>query len=237
MKKITYFLGVLIALIVCSCNKDVFNSNVSGTASITIVNAVPDLPGALINFTTGPINYSQDQASISYQSFFEYGSAAGNLPITVVSAADTLHAVYSGHVNEKKSGIYSLYLFGQASAVQGLLVEDAIPAHQDSVAGARFVNLSTDAQPLNVILDGNPMSQTEFANIAFKQVTNFKSYSSNSAAMATGGYTFDVTDSNGNILTTFFWTFKPFYNHTLVISGSAANGTLAVFQVKNYGYF
>ena len=237
MKKITYFIGALMALAVCSCNKDVLNSNVSETASITIINAVPDMPGALVNFTNGPINYARDQAAVSYQSYFEYGTVAGNLPLTIVSSADTLHPVYSNHLNEKKGGIYSLYLFGRESAVQGMLVEDAIPAHVDSVAGVRFVNLSTDGKPLNVILDGNPPAQKEFINVAFKQITNFKNYSSNGAAIAIGGYTFDVTDSSGNILTTVFWSFKPFHNNTLVISGSATDGSLAVFQVNNYGAY
>ena len=231
------FALTIVYLLACGCKKELPKTyNVS---SLTIVNATIGSNSVDVNFTTSPIPFYQNNGVISYGSSAEYSNPSGNIPLIIYSSQDTVHALYSNTLKLNTASIYSLYLAGQESNVETLLVEDKIPAFADSTAGVRFINLSLDSKPVTVNLQGNPPSQVEFSGaLSYKQITPFKSYSDNSVYQASG-YTFEIRDAaTGNLLTTYTWNIKPFSCNTIVIEGlendNTGNYPVSAFQVNNY---
>lgn len=234
MKKQLLFL-IPVFLLYFSCKKD--SVKTFNTSSLNIVNASINEPNVLVNLSSGPIIYSIDQSNISFGSYLEFGNPAGNLPVTLVAATDTIHPIYQNTLNLPTGSIHSLYLIGQAPNISTLLLQDQIPAYKDSTSGVRFINLLPDSQPVTINLQGNPASQTEFTSLAYKQISSFKGYSCKSAY--SGSYTFEVRDAaTSNLLATFTWNFKPFFCNTLVIDGlendNTGNYPVSVFQVNHY---
>ncbi len=232
MKRICIYITTVCSIFLIGCAKDKTNDKLPGLSSLTVVNARPDLSAGLLNFSGGTISQARNKAAAYYQGFFEFPLRAGNLPVTIVSADDTLHAVFQGNLALKNTGIYSLYLFGNADNPQSLFLEDYIPAHRDSVSGIRFINLSGDSSPVNIVIEGS--GAPVFSSLGFKQLSKFKGYPVTMDVTNGGGYTFDILDSSGNFLTSVYWSYSLFQNNTMVISGSSADGSLAVFQVNNY---
>jgi hypothetical protein len=219
-----------------------------GTASLTIINAIPTSNPLVTNFSSiGPkattataLQYYASANQIGYTGFWESGSYSGETSITFSQISDTLATIWSGTVNLAVGKSYSLFLAGDTASVDTLLTMDATPYYPvtDSVAGVRFVNLSTGSGPMTLNLQGNLPTQLEFGNLGYRQSSAFKQYSANSAAQATGVYTYEIRDqATGNLLTTFTWGFTPFRNNTVVISGSedpSSSTPITVFQVNNY---
>jgi hypothetical protein len=210
------------------CKKDV----VPAAVAVNIINASSDLPSISVNFTLVPIQYYQQSAILGYGSSTEFSEPTGVVPLTLISSTDTLHHFFQGNLTLNSGGIYSLYIYGSLPKIDTLLLRDNIPVHRDSTCGIRFINLSSDSGPVSVDIQGG--TTVDFSGIAFKNITAFKTYPVTAAIKNNGGYTFEVKDAAGNILTTVSWNFKIFQNNTLVISGSKANSTVQVIQVNNY---
>jgi hypothetical protein len=203
-----------------------------GLASINIINASSDIPSTSVSFVIPAIPFYKQQALVNFGSSGEYGEPEGAVPLTLISSSDTTHYIFQNNLNLVSGGLYSFYIFGNVPNVQTMLIRDHIPVHRDSVSGVRFVNLSPDAGSVNVTLQGG--TTNDFSSIAYKSITDFKSYTNTSSVVNNGGYTFQVTDAAGNVLTTFNWSPQVFQNNTLVIGGSEAQGNVQIFQVNNY---
>lgn len=231
MKQSLYLLFGAIILVMDSCKKDV--QPIVNSSSLTIVNTAPDIPGIAVTFAEKRIAFSLSQGTIGYQSATEYANPAGQVPLTLVSSADTTRPFFQGNLNLISGGIYSLFISAKNGTIDTLLTKDHIVNYQDSVAGMRIVNLSPDAGPVSINLQGN--TTADFNNLNYKQVSAFKTY----PATPNIGYahTFELRDKADNLLLTFNWYFTLFRNHTLVICGSkdpTSSTPLAVFQVNNY---
>lgn len=228
--KIIYIILTLIG-VSCSltaCKKDVIPT----TAALNIINASSDIPSLSVNFTLSPIPFYKQQGLLSYGSSIEYGQPSGIVPLTLVSATDTSNHLFQGNLNLAAGGIYSLYLYGSLPKIDTLFLKDVIPVHQDSTIGVRFINLSGDSGPVSVDVQGG--ASVDFTNVAFKKLTAFRSYPFTAAIMNNGGYTFEVKDAGGNILTSFSANLKIFQNTTMVVCGSKANSNVEVIQINNY---
>lgn len=233
MKKIKFLYIVICSFFISSitaCKKD---NAVPTVAALNIINASADLTKLTVNFTQSPVPFYKQLAQIGYGASAEYSEPTGTVPITLISSADTLHHFFQGTLHLAPGDIYSLYVYGKLPSIDTLLLKDNnIPIHKDSTCGVRFINLSTDSGPLSVNVQGS--STVDFTNIAFKNITVFKTYPLTTATINNGGYTFEVKDAGGNVLTTFSWSFKIFQNNTVVVTGSKASNSVQVIQVNNY---
>ena len=231
MKKNHIFLTILIAgSLVASCKKDTGIS--TNIASLNIINATVDAPSLALNFSSVVIPYYRNKTAISMGSAVEFGLSSGVSALNLVSSADTSNTLFHGTLDLKLGGIYSLYVIGQTPHMDTLFMKDNIPAHEDSTAGARFINLSPDSQSLSINQVGN--TTPDFTSLAYKKITGFKKYSAVTNITNNGGYTYEIRDESGNILTIFNWNPAVFKNNTLVITGLVGNSTVSVFSVNNY---
>ena len=210
MKRTIYFSVCMAALVLMTACKKQSELTVQNVSSLNIVNACVGEPAVFINFTHSPIDYSQDQSMISYQSFLGFGKPSGTIPLTIVTTDDTLHPVIQTSLTLARAGIYSYYLIGQPGNLSTLLLSDTIPAYSDSSSGVRFINLSPDSQPLTMNLQGSSPGQNEFANLSYKQISSFRNYAA--TGIHSNGYNFEIRDaSSGNLFTTFTWNPKVFF--------------------------
>jgi hypothetical protein len=231
-------LNLLIFAIVtfnCSCKKSGFNS-AKPTAALNVINAAPDVPALSVNFTNTPIFFAKYQQLVSFGSSWEWGLPPASSPVLLISSSDTSKAFYSGTVDLKAGGIYSMYVLSGSPKGDVLLLEDTIPVYTDSAAGIRFINLSPDSGPITVNLQGNNPSQMEFIDLTYKQISPFKGY--NATSQSGGVYNFEIwSKTSQTLLANFSWYFRLQKNNTIVIAGStdpSSSTPLNVFQVNNY---
>lgn len=230
MNRVIIFLCLTILTAGTACKKENSNKAIA-RASLTVVNAAPDVPSLNVNLSANPIPYYLLQQPIGYGSSFEWGVAPGDSPISIVSSVDTSGTIYQAMIDLKAKAIYSLYVLSGSTKGDVLFMQDSIPYYTDSTAGIRFINLLPDSGPLMVNLQGNDPSQTELSAIAFKQITIFKPYN---ASVLGGAYTFEIRDAAlADPVAVFTWNYTFGKNYTVVISGSEAGGVYA-FQVNNF---
>jgi len=214
-----------------SCKKD---TGVNSTGvSLNIVNAMDDAPSLALNFSPTGFTYSQNKTFVYNQSGTEFSLPSGSNTFNLTSSTDTVKALFQGKLNLTAGGIYSFYVAGQVAHYDTLLMKDKIPSYgADSVASARFINLASDSQPLSINLVGN--ATPDFSGLAYKKITVFKKYPATMDVTNNGGYTYEIRDASGNVLTTFNWSPSVFKNNTLVITGLVGTGSVSVFPVNNY---
>jgi hypothetical protein len=205
-------------------------------SSITIINAVLDAGPVKFNHYKTGLSYEDLSDSINYGSSLEYPIISGNQPLAVVLSRDTSTILYHNTYDFTPFKSYSMYTAGILPNTKNFFFEDNIPVHKDSTVGVRFINLSMDSKPVSINVQGS--SQSDFSNVAYGQISQFKSYPADMNSNPNQNYTFEVRDlSSGVLLTTFTWYFSVFKNNTLVISGlvNASNyNAITVFQVNNY---
>ena len=222
---------ILTGLLQVSCKKD--TGITSTSASLNIVNAAIDASPIVVNYASLPLVWSKNTTQIYNNSFVEFGLSQGSNQLNLISSADTTKPFFQGKLNLVTGGIYSLYIAGQVLHYDTLFMKDNIPYYAaDSVAGARFINLASDSQPLSINLVGN--ATPDFSSIAYKKITAFKKYPATMEVINNGGYTYEIRDALGNVLTTFNWNPATFKNNTLVISGLVSDSSISVFAVNNY---
>jgi hypothetical protein len=233
------FALTIAAVTAVACHKS--NGAISAPASINIVNAIAKSNSIIpILGTSDAIQYYSSAMTIGYGSGQLYSPSSGPMPLYIVQGTDTSdpkQRIFSGMFDLRAGGIYSFFLAGNAAAPDTLLVQDNIPVHNDSTAGIRIVNLSPGSQAISITLDGNSASSSEFNNIAYRQVTPFKTYMANGSVVGSQ-YTFVIRDqSSGDSLTSITWNYQLFKNYTLVISGSedpASSTPIMGFFINNY---
>jgi hypothetical protein len=228
---------VLAMILICwsfiSCEKE---KEYAGTASLCIVNAVPDDRPLVPNFTeSGYISYIIGRR-IAYNLFqlpeSQYSSYSGSQRVRLFLFPDTTEKdapLFDLRLELPVGSINTLFLMGTPSAPDTLFIRDEIPyfAAGDSVMGIRFVNLSAGSRPVSVNIKG--LSNTpEVNSLEYKNITGFKRYP---VTAAIGGYIFEFHDAvTGDLITSFDtgdihgentgkWIYRPL---TLVFQGIPA---------------
>lgn len=232
------------AFIICciSCKKE---SNEKMIVSVNVVHAAVGISTVKVNYVGKPIVYAAyagTDAQVNFGANKIYSLPVENPTMTIVPVADTLNKLFSGSVSTKANApIYSLYLIGQAPTNETILFEESIPNYNkaDSLTGVRFINLSPNAPSINITLSTSA-TINEFSDIAYKQSTNFKTYS---AKVANTSYTFQIRNaSTGALLTSYSYTLSTapsgrFWNITLVLKGlvgGSGGSALSIQRVNNY---
>jgi hypothetical protein len=212
-------------LLLTSCKKDEVET--SPLTSINIVNAVAG--GTTAKLGTNATNISNNGNA-------QMAVIAGENNLYVWPVADSAHPYYTNpkFVSQDRE-VYSLFLTGTPTAPDAILVKENIPYRTDSTAGIRFINLApnTDGKPLFITTAASPTT-VEADNLAYKQMTDFKSY----PGLFNSTYTFEIRNdtcaSPKPPLATYAFSASAvprFANVTLVIR---ENGTkVSVYKVTN----
>lgn len=215
--------------------------------AINVVNASLDLPAVKINTSSNSIYWRLITDQVNYGANRFYYTPQGNSTVKAVAIADTTKLLLNNNFN-LTSKIYTLYLLGNASAVEPMLVEESsfpyIRLDQpkapsiDSVTNVRFVNLSANSPALKVNIQGS--STNEITNLAYKNSSNWKVYPNK--LVGTTYYVFEVRNASTNDLL-ISYTFgatatNRFRNVALIIKGNygTSSGSNA-FGISTINYF
>jgi hypothetical protein len=220
IKQPIYFL--LVTTILSSCKKDKIER--TPLTSLTMVNAV--FGGTTVKLGSNATTIANNNANGT-----QLAITAGSNDLYVWPVGDSLHPYFTAakFVSQDRE-VYSLFLCGIPSATEGILLKETIPYRTDSTAGIRFINLAPNSTPVNITLSTST-TVNEVSNLAYKQYTEFKTYS----GKANDAYTFQVRAAGNpnTVLATFALTATTvprFANITVVIR---QNGTgLATFRVN-----
>ena len=203
-------------------------------SSLNVINSVVNIPSIKVNYYGSPVVFGYYTDSILYGSSKVYSVTAGVDQVTIVNSKDTLHPIYDRSLKLDPGGVYSLFLSGQAPSLDTLFVKDVIPYRNDSTTGIRFINLSPNSNPLSINITGHT-NGSETNNLAYKAITEFKTYQ---ALSSNTTYKFEIRDAvSSTLLSTYTLNTPRFYNVTLVVKGVVGGSgvnALGVLLVKNY---
>ena len=204
----------LLSSLAVSCEKTTSAPAITGVASLTVVNAIPNSTNLVpVIGSTQALAWFASAQYIPFSGFFQYSVGPGSDTVYVVQQnADTLEIgakvnadMFYGILSLSKNQIYSLYLCGKdTSSPDYLFTVDTLPYHSpsDSTVGIRFVNLSAGSNPVSINLEGS-QNGSEVSSLSYKSITRFKSYNSNSL-LTSGADTFVIRDAiTGDSLTSF----------------------------------
>ena len=224
----------LISLWISSCKK---SDTVPVPAAVNIVHAIANGKPIIPVFSNDDIQYFFSAATINYGAAVVYYPNSGVQPLYVVKSTDTLTRIYNDEVTLEDGHIYSLFFAGDTSKPEAVLVQDEIPAYADSTAGVRLINLSPASAPIKVNIKGKGAAQTEFSNIGYKQISDFKPFAATTNINGSR-YIFEIRDqASDSLLLTYTWDYALFKNNTLVFSGAVLAGkpaSLTIFPVNNF---
>lgn len=245
--RLTYIKLFLIATLVTglACSKQ---QSFPGTASLTLINAVPNsTPSLVTNFSgTDPINWYRNALKL------EYGKAdrtnqnlsyTGEQPLAIYRYPDTnAHStpLYNLMLDLTPGTIYTLFLTGTLSSPDTMFTIDTPPYHPlgDSSLGVRFVNLSSGSTPVSVNLVGRA-NGSEVNGLSYKNITGFTNYK---ATADVSKYTFEFRNSTTGALISSFdiadinkvlpTNLRRFRNFTLALIGLP--GDQKVMMIETY---
>lgn len=241
-----YCLFISVVLMINGCEKQSQSPGTQAVASLTVINALPTSAALIpVSGTTGPVTFYNVSASPQYGSFQSFGtigsvSYGANVVLTQTSGSDTFYLVqrnvdtildahgkpsqtmFSGILDLAGNSAYSLFITGSdTTAPDNLFVHDMLPYHApgDSTVGIRFVNLSTNSQPVSINIEGLA-NGSEVQSLAYKDITDFKNYP---ATNDISNYLFVVRDAvTGDSLTS--------YNLAGVNAGSSSSANTVLFK-------
>lgn len=232
---------IIVFVLFMVCCKKSEEPGIVPLASINIVNGCINIGTIKANFTNASTKnggyqyFSQITTSIAYGSNAIVGVLAQEqVPLTIAPIADTAQPIYNGSLSFAKGAGYSLYLAGTATAVDTVLILDAISFHSDSNCGVRFINLSYNSNPIVITQSATP-TVDDFSNLSYKEISAFKTYP---AGYANASYNFQVRDAATNtLLATYPLSTPYFHNVTLAwigqMGGTGANAP-KIIRVNNY---
>lgn len=242
-----HIITILVVLLALSCTK---NQSYPGTASLTLINAVPNsTPSLVTNFSgTEPIQWYKNALKLVYGTSGTSNQAmayTGEQRLAIYKYPDTLahnFPLYDLALDLHPGTIYTLFLTGTLTAPDTLFTIDAPPYHPatDSSLGIRFVNLMAGSVPVNVNLTGNA-NGSETNNLAYKSITGFKNYA---ATYNVSKYTFEFRNATtGTLISTLdvtgintaTYNNRRFRNFTLALIGSPTDpATQKVMLIETY---
>lgn len=242
-----HIITILVVCLALACSKQ---QSFPGTASLTLINAVPNsTPSLVTNFGgTDPIQWYRNALKLVYGVVDKNNQSiayTGEQRLAVYRYPDTnAHSVplYDLTLDLKPGAIYTLFLTGTLTAPDTMFTIDTPPFHAlaDSTLGIRFVNLMAGSEPVSVNLIGKP-NGSETNDLAYKSITGFTSYLATSAVSkytfefrntVTGALisSFDVADINKATFNT-----RRFRNFTLALTGLPGDATThKVMLIETY---
>lgn len=240
--KIKFILIVTCASGVFSCTKQEIESK--PLAAVNVINVAVNAGTVQVNNTGSPVSwlsYNGSAGKVNYAASGVFSIPATNFPVTIVPQADTLHPIFNDNIGAAAGDIYSLYLIGQTSPYETLLLKEnsggsgKIQPVADSSINVRVINLSANAPAVNVTLSTST-TINEFSNLAYKESSDFKNYPAASTNPAS--YTFQVRKVSDNSLVTSVSVSTTTYkskNITLVLRGLVSGSPSAgITIVRNY---
>jgi len=190
MKKLKYLLLFAINICLLACEKGGIAKIPMG--AINIVNAVEG--GSTIKMG----NALRDSALV--RNFKRWSFVTGNTEFKVFSTNSPSTPYFNQTVHTNEGEWYSLFLCGNAASPESILVKETLPSFKPEQCAIRVANLATNGAGLNVTLSSTP-TVNEFSNLAYKQVTDFKTYEIPFSATA-ANFTFQVRNGAGTVLVT-----------------------------------
>lgn len=231
----------------CACSKQ---QSFPGTASLTLINAVPNsTPSLVTNFGgTDPIQWYRNALKLVYGTADKTNQSlayTGEQRLAIYRYPDTnAHNVplYDLTLKLQPGTIYTLFLTGTLTAPDTMFTIDTPPNHpsSDSSLGIRFVNLMPGSEPISVNLAGRA-NGSETNALAYKNITGFTNYS---ATAAVSKYTFEFRNAvTGTLISSFdvadinkaTFNTRRFRNFTLALLGLPADATThKVMLIETY---
>jgi hypothetical protein len=225
VKPILLFL--MMTSIISSCKKD--KIEFAPMASLNIVNTV---------ISGGSAKLNSFAATIANNGNTHFTLFTGTPDIYVYPAVDSLHPYYNANkaVTVSNGDVYTLFLGGPTGTPEAILVKENLAYRiADSTLGIRFINLSPSSPSVNITLSTST-AMNEFTNIAYKQITGFKSFPAGAAVTT---YTFQIRNATTNAvissITLSGTTFPRYQNVTLVLRGMVGGSPGAgITRVNHY---
>lgn len=238
----------------CRKNQNIPSDNV---AAINVINGI--ISEDIQLEMNGSINKSGVNSSSSNNSIVSYGSNVifyanpGVAEIKFQKPIDQTNLL-AGNFTFKKGAFYTLLLAGTSENPESVIIDDSSmpifdlskqPESSDSVVYVRFINLSPDAQTIDVGIQG--FSANEVNHLSFKQASPFKTYPAKIVSyVGSIGYstiTFEFKEGNNLLATYTLFIYSPFTrfkNIALVLNGMKTPGSgqsgLSVSQVSCFQY-
>lgn len=207
-RKAQHLLYIAITLIIASCRKTEIQA--PGVASLTIINAVPEINELVPNFSgteTLP-NYYYNAKRILYNTFqpdYQLSAYSGEQRLVLYNYPDTLPKstpVADLTLSLPVGSISTLFITGTAARPDTLFTADQPPYYllTDTVMGVRFINLSPGSQPISINIQGEAAG-SGISSLPYKGVSEFKRYPATSNISS---YTFEFRDqASGKLLAVF----------------------------------
>jgi hypothetical protein len=220
----------LAALLLSSCSK-IPQNTIPNTpvAGIAITQAMADQPYVDVFVDASKVN----QAPVNFgESSFYINVPVGQNSVSFYSDSP-LKAIIADTITTVQNMNYSVFLVNTPAKPMTLVLTDTLTKPAAGSASFRFINLSPDAQAVDLVVKGGPVL---VAN------RKFKGFSSFSTIAASASYTFEVHPAGtGTVLATFTSpTLNAGYLYTVwysgIAGGSTANDTPAISLITN-AYF
>lgn len=200
---IVKWLLVLLSALVCMCCKK--EAPAPGSASLTIVNAMPGSKPLSINFRNeGPVPYLTGRR-LEYKLVEVLKAYSGPQRLRLFQYPDTANKdvpLFDLQLDLPIGSVNTLFLSGTVNAPDTLFTRDAIPffAATDSAMAIRFVNLSPGSAPISINRKGLA-NGSEVSSIAYNTITGFNNYAATSNISK---YVFEFRDAvSGDSITSY----------------------------------
>ena len=159
-------------------------------AQITFYHGSPDAPSLQANvdsrpFLTDLLNYSD------YTGYRDFWQGQRRFTFNAPNASTALIDTTFNIVKEKT---YSIFLIEPLTGIEALLVTDSAGVPSSGKAMVRFVHLSPDSPPMDVVIDGQ--NGKVFSDVSFKEAAAFRE-------IAAGNFVIQLKDaSSSDVLVT-----------------------------------
>ncbi len=157
----------ILSMLLSSCHKTNDTNIAPPTALMTVIQAVPDEQALDFYLNSDRVN----QSPLTYGNGIDYFSAIAGLRTANFYASGTFSPVIaSAQMTLEANMAYSLFLDSLPAKPGILFLADTLVKPASGAAGVRFVDLSPDAPPVDLAIQGGAIITT---NKSFKGYTSF----------------------------------------------------------------